>query len=107
MKRLILANTQHLYFYRGPVYRFGKDVSSELELDRDPVRTMAKTQSEAKRNIVYKLKQRLNLDPKRTKIEIQDDLIDEVLDEVEQTNDVPLEEHSSETLNEYEQPTLF
>lgn len=86
MKKVI----KKLYWYSGPIYRFGKDISSQISKYDFPIKTEAVSVNQAYSNITYKLKILLGLDPKNTKITIDKGLIDYVIDD--KFAEKPLEE---------------
>ena len=81
MKRLIVSST---YLYDGPVYRFGRNIGTfKIETDASSI-------GRAKSNILYRIKQELDLD-RRCKVEIIDSHIKEVAkidkEEIEEVED--------------------
>lgn len=108
MKRVITATVKtQTYWYAGPVYRFKHEVSSQIK-DEFPISTQAKSLDEAHRNIVYKLKRLLGLDPKKTKIEIDKEKINYIIEDTESIEDQrTVKSAPAGSVAEFEQPSLF
>ena len=90
MKRIITST----YKYDGPAYRFGKNIGNFK------IETEAPTKGRAKSNILYRIKQELNLDRKQ-QLEIIDSRILLI-----QTNEVTTEVGDN-SVEEPEQLCLF